>query len=203
MAAVPAEPTRRQVMLLAGPSGAGKSRLAQRLGLPILPLDDYYKDGDDPSLPRFASGAVDWVDPASWNAGYALAGVRELSLAGTTDAPVYDIAANGRTGHRVIEVADAPCFVAEGIFAAELVAMCQAEGLPTLPICVRRSRWLTFVLRLTRDLREHRKPPLFLLKRGWWLARREPEIVAALVAKGCTPMTPREAEAQITRLLTG
>ena len=56
---------------------------------------------------------------------------------------------------------------------------------------------MTFVLRLVRDLREHRKPPRFLVKRGWWLARREPEIVRALVAKGCTAMTPSEAEAAI------
>jgi uridine kinase len=69
-----------------------------------------------------------------------------------------------------------------------------------LAICVRRSRWLTFVLRLSRDLREHRKPPMLLLRRGWWLARREPDIVAALVAKGCTAMTPRQAEVVIRRL---
>jgi uridine kinase len=55
-------------------------------------------------------------------------------------------------------------------------------------------------LRLYRDLREQRKPPLFLLRRGIWLARREPDLVAALVAKGCTPMTPSEAEALISSL---
>jgi uridine kinase len=201
MTAVSADPAVRQVILLAGPSGAGKSRLARRLGLPILQLDDYYKDGDDPTLPRFDSGAVDWDDPASWDAQAALAGVRDLCRAGITDAPVYDISANGRVGQRVIDAEDSTCFVAEGIFAAELVATCAAEGLPTLAICVRRSRWLTFVLRLTRDLREHRKPPLFLLRRGWWLARQEPSIVAALVAKGCTPMTPRQAERHVEQLM--
>ena len=204
MTAVPAQPPRasaRHVVLLAGPSGAGKSRLAGRLGLPILQLDDYYKDGDDPTLPRFASGAVDWDNEGSWNAEDALAGIRELSVAGSTDAPVYDISANGRTGHRVVDAGASTCFVAEGIFAAELVKACDAEGVLGAAICIRRSRWVTFVLRLTRDLREHRKPPLFLLRRGWWLARREPEIVAALVAKGCTAMTPREAEAYVTRLV--
>lgn len=48
---------RAQVVVLAGPSGAGKSRSAERLGLPILRLDDFYKDGDDPTLPRIAHGA--------------------------------------------------------------------------------------------------------------------------------------------------
>lgn len=204
MSAVPADHDdrlERRVVLLAGPSGAGKSRLASRLGLPILPLDDYYKDGDDPTLPRFPSGAVDWDDAESWNADAAMEGIRELSRTGSTDAPIYDISANGRTGHRVIEATATGCFVAEGIFAAELVQRCDDEGLLGAAICVRRSRWVTFVLRLSRDLREHRKPPMFLLKRGWWLARREPEIVAALVAKGCAAMTPREAEAHVRRLV--
>ena len=203
MAAVPADRLPRHVILLAGPSGAGKSRLAARLDLPILQLDDYYKDGTDPTLPRFASGAVDWDDPHSWDATDAFEGVRELSRSGTTGAPVYDISANGRSGHRVIDATGAACFVAEGIFAAELVAPCEEAGLPTVAICVRRTRSLTFVLRLTRDLREHRKPPLFLLRRGWWLARRERAIVSALVAKGCTPMTPRQAEAVVRRLREG
>jgi uridine kinase len=187
--------------LLAGPSGAGKSRLASRLGLPILQLDDYYKDGDDPSLPRFTSGAVDWDDPAAWNVDDALRGIRELCLTGATDAPAYDISTNGRVGHREVSLGSSPCFVAEGIFAAELVKPCAAEQLLAVAICVRRSRWVTFVLRLRRDLREHRKPPLLLVRRGWWLARREPEIVAALTAKGCTPMTPKAAEPAVRSLV--
>jgi uridine kinase len=189
-----------RAILLAGPSGAGKSRLANRLGLPILQLDDFYREGTDPSLPHFPSGAVDWDDPTAWRADDALRAIRELCRDGRTDHPIYDIGANARTGHRMLELEGAMCFVAEGIFAAELVADCGAEGMLAAAVCVRRSRWLTFALRLTRDLREHRKPPLFLLRRGWWLARREPQIVAALVDKGCVAMTPREAERHIAVL---
>jgi uridine kinase len=192
MCAVPA-----RVILLAGPSGAGKTRLANRLGLPIVQLDDYYKDGTDPSLPRFDGGAVDWDDPRSWSADAAMTGLRELCETGSADVPVYDISANARIGHRVLDVSGSACVVAEGIFAAELARTCREHGLLALAICVRRSRWVTFVLRLVRDLREHRKPPLFLVRRGWWLARREPQILAALVAKGCTAMTPRQAERAI------
>ena len=74
--------THAQVVVLAGPSGAGKSRLAERLGLPVLRLDDLYQDGDDPPLPRITSaahdGLVDWHHPHSWHREDTLAYLREL-----------------------------------------------------------------------------------------------------------------------------
>ena len=52
--------------MLAGPSGAGKSRLADRLGLPVLRLDDFYKSGGDPTLPVIThcanAGLTDWLE---------------------------------------------------------------------------------------------------------------------------------------------
>lgn len=186
---------------MAGPSGAGKTRLATRLGLPVLQLDDFYKDGDDPSLPRLPTGEVDWDHPDSWSADDAAAALHELCATGSTDAPTYDIGKNARVGHRVLRLDGFAYFVAEGIFAAELAPGCLSDESAALAVCVRRSRWLTFELRLVRDLREHRKPPLFLVRRGLLLARREPSIVAGLVAKGCIPMTPREAEARIRQLV--
>jgi uridine kinase len=193
--------TRVQAILLAGPSGAGKTRLATRLGLPVLQLDDFYKDGDDPTLPRLPTGEVNWDHPDSWSAGDAARALHRLCEVGTTEAPVYDISRNGRVGTQRLSVDGRPYFVAEGIFAAELAPGCLSDRSAALAICVRRSRWVTFVLRLARDLRERRKPPLFLLRRGFSLARREPDIVAALTAKGCEPMTPSEAEDRVRRLV--
>ena len=46
------------VVLLGGPSGSGKSSLAARTGLPVLHLDDFYRAGDDPSLPLLPDGSV-------------------------------------------------------------------------------------------------------------------------------------------------
>ena len=63
-----------KVVLLLGPSGSGKTRLAHESGLPVVGLDDFYRDLDDPALPRSEElGIVDWDHPDSWDADRALA----------------------------------------------------------------------------------------------------------------------------------
>ena len=99
---------RARVVVLAGPSGAGKSRLAERLhtthGWPIVRLDDFYRSGGDPLLPRIPdgpnAGLVDWDHPGSWLLDEAVAALRELCETGRAEVPTYDIAHDGRTGHR-------------------------------------------------------------------------------------------------------
>jgi uridine kinase len=193
------------VIVLAGPSGAGKSRLAERLGLPILRLDDFYKSGDDPTLPTIEHGAnaglTDWDHPDSWLLDEALATLERLCREGSAEVPVYEIAQNGRCGSRVLDLGGSPCFVAEGIFAPEVVEGCADRGLLAAAFCIRQHRLVTFWRRLTRDLREQRKPPLVLIRRGWALLRGQDRIVAHAVARGCRPVTPDGAYAAITRLI--
>ena len=197
---------RAQVIVLAGPSGAGKTHLAERVGLPVLRLDDFYKDGDDPTLPRIdlAGGnpIVDWDAPDSWNADAAVAAVEELCRTGSTDAPVYDIAMNARTGHRVLDLGGSAYFVAEGIFAQEIVAECRRRRLLADAVCVTQHPVVTFVRRLTRDLREHRKPPFVLVRRGLHLLLAQRELVTRAVELGCRPLSPDAAYREI-RALTG
>jgi uridine kinase len=194
-----------RVIVLAGPSGAGKSRLAERLGMPVLRLDDFYKDGSDPTLPRIEHGAnhglVDWDHPDSWLPEDAVDTLEELCQKGRADVPVYDIAHDGRTGWQVLELGDAPYFVAEGIFAQDVVGACAERGLLAAAYCVRQHQMVTFWRRLTRDLREHRKPPLVLVKRGFALMRDQRRVVDDAVSKGCTPVTPDEAYERITTLV--
>ena len=61
---------------------------------------------------------------------------------------------------------------------------------------------VTFWRRLTRDLREHRKPPLVLVRRGLALMRDQRRVVAHAVALGCAPVSPEEAYAALSALLS-
>ena len=193
------------MIVLAGPSGAGKSHLAERIGLPVLRLDDFYKSGGDPSLPRIASGAnaglVDWDHPDSWLLDDALAAIGQLCSVGRAELPVYDIAQDGRCGSQVLDLAGAWFFVAEGIFAQEVVPPCRDRGQLAAAYCVRQHPLVTFWRRLTRDLRERRKPPLVLVRRGLALLRGQRRVVAHAVELGCVPVSPEEAYAAVKRLV--
>ena len=190
---------RVRVVLLTGPSGCGKTELTRRLGLPVVALDDFYLDGDHPGLPR-AHGIVDWDDPRSWDGAGALAALREVAATGRAEVPVYDIPSNARTGTTVIDTAGSPLVIAEGIFAAQLVDGCRAEGILADAICLRRPRLRTFLLRLARDVGEARKPLPTLLRRGWALMRAEPRLVRGWVALGCRAASRTEAERAIRAL---
>ncbi len=189
-------PRRPAVVLLAGPSGSGKSRLAASLaeghGWPVVRLDDFYRDEDDPALPRSqALGIVDWDDPRSWNAAAATAALDDLVCTGSTVVPRYDISASRALGETTLTAAADALVVADGIFAAELAQPLRQLGLLRAAYVVHRPRQLTFLLRLLRDLRERRKPPGVLVRRGWALLRAEPDVVAAQVRRGAVPRSPR------------
>lgn len=174
-----------RVVLLAGPSGSGKSSLAARTGLPVLNLDDFYKEIGDPTLPELANGGgADWDSPVAWDAAAAVSAITELCHGGRTTVPIYDIAASARTGESPFLLGDSPVFVAEGLFAAEIVRSCQELGLLADALCLCGRPTTTFRRRLVRDLREGRKPVPYLLRRGVRLLRAERGVVARQTALG-------------------
>lgn len=182
-----------RVVLLAGPSGSGKTSLARRLGIPSISLDDFYRDDDDPGLPR-RHGIVDWDNPESWHKVEALDALITLCRTGQVDLPIYDIPTNRRTGSTHFDVKGAPIVIAEGIFASELVSAARAEDLLADAICIQRPRAQTFFFRLMRDLGEARKPPITLVRRGLTIAREEKGTIARWVQQGCQPLGFSEAE---------
>ncbi|OLZ70910.1 uridine kinase [Streptomyces sp. IMTB 2501] len=191
-------------MLLCGPSGSGKSLVAARSGLPVLRLDDFYKEGDDPTLPLVdGSSDIDWDHPRSWDADVAVETIARLCATGSTPIPVYDIAQSARTGEETLHIGRTPLFVAEGIFAAEIVERCRERGLLADALCLTRGSVTTFRRRFLRDLKEGRKSVPFLLRRGWRLMRTERSIVARQVSLGAHPCGRDEALGRLAAAAAG
>ncbi|WP_343246183.1 ATP-binding protein [Streptomyces sp. SID5785] len=202
MSAHPPIPTR--VVLVSGPSGSGKSSFAARSGLPVLCLDDFYKEADDPTLPLVPGTAdIDWDSPGSWDADAALAAISDLCAKGRTQVPVYDISTSSRTGSEAFDIARTPLFLAEGIFAADIVHRCRDLGVLADALCLRGRPSTTFRRRLLRDLRESRKSVPFLLRRGWRLMRTERSIVARQVSLGAHPCGKDEALGRVAAAAAG
>ncbi|MFF9492352.1 uridine kinase family protein [Streptomyces flaveolus] len=198
----PPIPTR--VVLLCGPSGSGKSLLAARSGLPVLRLDDFYKEGSDPTLPLVAgSSDIDWDHPGSWDADAAVAAITELCRAGRTHVPVYDISLSARTGEDTVDIGRTPLFLAEGIFAAEIVSRCRELSLLADALCLSRGPLTTFRRRFLRDLREGRKSVPFLLRRGWRLMRQERSIISRQTALGAHACDRDEAMGRLAAAAAG
>ena len=197
--------TRARVVVLAGPSGAGKSRLAARLeaahGWPIIRLDDFYRDEDDPAMPRSEElGIVDWDHPDSWNRTAAVAALTALVDDGSVQTPVYDIARSRAVGTTMLTAGPHDLVLAEGIFAAEIIGDLRDRGLLAGAYCVHHHRFVTFVWRLLRDLSERRKPPWTLVRRGLALMRDEPRVVARQEALGAVPARAKDLEPILSAL---
>ncbi|WP_437101941.1 uridine kinase family protein [Streptomyces sp. enrichment culture] len=197
-------PPPARVVLLCGPSGSGKSLVAARSGLPVLRLDDFYKEGDDPTLPLVeGSSDIDWDHPRSWDADVAVEAITRLCATGSTPVPVYDIALSARTGEETLHIGRTPLFIAEGIFAAEIIGRCRELGVLADALCLSRGPFTTFRRRFLRDLKEGRKSVPFLLRRGWRLMRAERSIITRQVSLGAHRCDRDEALGRLAAAAAG
>jgi uridine kinase len=115
----------------------------------------------------------------------AVEAIARLAGDGRAEVPVYAIGADRRVATRTLDLNGSPLFMAEGIFAADIVAACRDRGLLAGAYALRRPRGMTFVRRLVRDLAERRKPPAVLVRRGLALLRAEPAVVRRACGLGC------------------
>lgn len=193
----------RSLVFVAGPSGSGKSRLSRLVGQAAakVSLDDFYYDHDHPGMPR-TLGITDWDHIGSWDQALALSTLTRLLGEGTARVPVYDISRSLRVGERQLNATAARLVIAEGIFAPETYRAAVAAGLPARAIWLHRPRGTNFVRRLSRDLREGRKAPAILVRRGITLYRREPQLRRHALECGFTPMGMKQAQITLEGLLS-
>ncbi|QWW19920.1 ATP-binding protein [Schaalia sp. 19OD2882] len=196
------EPLRARVIVLAGPSGSGKTSLSTRTGIRSLSLDHFYKDDTAPDMPRYPSGLIDWDDPASWWAEEAFEALVEICRTGSAQVPLYDIPSNRRTAVRTWALDEGEkVFIAEGIFASQLVGRLRDAGVLADALCIARSPLRNMWFRLLRDLGEGRKAAHVLLWRGVVLATKEPALLRQWQADGCRPVHSLDEAAQVLHTL--
>lgn len=196
MDVVPKQQT--DLILLGGASGSGKSYLAHRFGRPHLELDNFYREISEHTaatpLPQTPYGEIDWDHPGTWNCDSAVDALIELLESGQTQVPDYSISTSSYDGTRRIELNGGP-LLAEGIFVSEILAPLRRLGVPVQAYYIEVSALATAARRLVRDIKERRKPILFLLKRGYALLRADQQIRARHVAAGFTPMKKKAVKA--------
>ncbi|GAB3143862.1 hypothetical protein GCM10027290_20990 [Micromonospora sonneratiae] len=144
---------------------------------------------------------MDWESPQAWDSAAAVETIARLVRDGKAEVPVYAIGADRRVGSHTLDLNGSPIFVAEGIFAAEIVAECRRLGLLVGAYALRRRRAMTFIRRLVRDLSERRKSPVVLVRRGLALVRSEPAVLRRQVGLGCRPARGDEIVRQVAGLL--
>lgn len=169
----------------------------------MLRLDDFYREGHDPLLPRDATGRADWDHPAAWNAEDALSAIVTLARTGAVAAPVYSIGEDRRIGEQAVILAGSPLFFAEGLFADRLVDGCRDAGVLADAVVLAPRAATTFVRRFTRDVAEARKPVPVLFRRGLRLWREQPAVVRRCLDAGMRRTTPDRAGAELAQLKSG
>ncbi|WP_245718702.1 uridine kinase [Micromonospora rhizosphaerae] len=132
-----------------------------------------------------------------------MATITRLARHGKADVPVYAIGADRRVASRPFDLAGSPLFVAEGIFAAEIVEECRRRGLLAGAYALRRPRGATFLRRLARDLAEQRKAPRVLIRRGLTLLLAEPAVLRRQTGLGAEAARAREVLRRVAALLAG
>ncbi|RYG30419.1 uridine kinase [bacterium] len=143
-------PVGTRFVAIGGGTGSGKSTLAEaisdRLGAPIIRIDDYYRDQEH--LPVPVRRAVNYDAPESVEHALLIAHLDRLASGRAIEKPIYDFTRDTRSP-LTERVEAAPVVLIEGIFAlcwAEVAARCATRIFVEAPAEVRFRR------RLRRDV---------------------------------------------------
>ena len=190
------------LILLGGASGSGKSYLAQRFGKPHLELDNFYREHTEHTanspLPQTPYGEIDWDHPGTWNCDKAVDGIIELLETGQTHVPNYSISTSSYAGTHTVELNGGP-LIAEGIFVSEVLAPLRMLGISVQAYYIEVSPMMTALRRFVRDVKERRKPIIFLLKRGFALLRADQQIRTKYLNAGFVPLKKRTLKSKLAK----
>lgn len=145
------------LIVISGGSCSGKSYLANILAGAINPfmriscigLDNYFKDIDDPSLPRNAKGSRLFDRPDSYHCEEFVSHVSDLMSGKSISMPIYDQVSCRRISgqYLIIELAD--IIVAEGLFAITILKNIKKNK---INVYVDASEKIRLERRTTRDI---------------------------------------------------
>jgi uridine kinase len=111
-------------IIISGPSCSGKSFLAERLvqlfPASLLPLDNYFRDKNDPNLPRDESNRIIFDQPDSYLTDLFIADVISLSVGDSILMPHYDKKTNSQLNSQTL-LSSQDRNIVEGLFAISLL----------------------------------------------------------------------------------
>lgn len=124
------DPNRRLLLAIAGGSCSGKSVFAVRLrnileamgvGVSKLALDDYYKDGDDATLPVDGGGRNIFDLPESFHLDHFRDNIAILLDGRSVASPIFDKKTN-RRAKLIRRVESEQVIIVEGLFAVSVLS---------------------------------------------------------------------------------
>jgi len=144
--------TERAVVSISGTTCSGKTTFAQELEtalvgegvtVTMVHLDSYFRDKDDPLVPKDADGRSIFDLPSSYHGGEFISAVSALSRGCCVDIPTFDLEKNKRRiGDNKLAM-PARVIIAEGLFAntllkdAKMFAICVFMDIP-IETCLNR-----------------------------------------------------------------
>lgn len=141
-----------RLVTVSGCTQSGKTTLSRDLAsllvlATVVEMDWYFRDADDPLLPRDERGRPSYDRPDAFHTDAFRTAVVTLLAGSTVLTPVYDIATNRRMDWvRFLE--PAPTVIAEGLFALRALARCWPR---TLHVYVRADLTVRTARRSARD----------------------------------------------------